>query len=246
MAAPAEKPVTKVTPDPLLAVVSGAIRLSALGAREATSLGKGDVDVQPPAGPVEGATVDLPGGLQKEGLLPQLGVLHRFLSSLLFGDTRYAAAGCLVFYPAGGKEWKQDMLPQAVWRLPTEDSEEPEIATRIASKDGKRSFLELAHEEEKHRQTLSEWFLRETGKSYEVDPTEVRPLFHFPEEAVLSQSTALEALSVGIQMERDSVEFYTSFRLQVEDEAGKSLLAGLIAFEEGHFLKLQREYDQVL
>jgi hypothetical protein len=32
----------------------------------------------------------------------------------------------------------------------------------------------------------------------------------------------------------------------VEDEASKDLLAGLIAFEEGHFLKLQREYDQVL
>ena len=104
----------EVTPGPLLTVVSGATRLFALGAREAASLGKGDVDVQPLAGPVEGATVDLPGGLQKEGLLQQLGVLHRFRSSLLFGDTRHAAAGCLVFYPAGGKEWTQDMLPQAV------------------------------------------------------------------------------------------------------------------------------------
>ncbi|MEI6309399.1 MAG: hypothetical protein WCP58_07145 [bacterium] len=95
MAAPAEKPVTKATPDPLLAVVSGATRLPALGAREATSLGEGDVDVQPPAGSIEGTTADLPGRLQKEGLLQQLGVLHRFLSSLLFGDTRHAAAGCL-------------------------------------------------------------------------------------------------------------------------------------------------------
>ena len=141
---------------------------------------------------------------------------------------------------------KLELLRKAILKEISANEFYASVATRIANKDGKRSFLELAHEEEKHRYTLSEWFLRETGKSYKVDPTEVGPLFHFPEEAVLSQSTALEALSVGIQSERDSVEFYTSFRLQVEDEASKSLLAGLIAFEESHFLKLQREYDQVL
>ncbi len=141
---------------------------------------------------------------------------------------------------------KLELLRKAILKEISANEFYASVAARITNKDGKRIFLELAHEEEKHRQTLAEWFLRETGASYQVDPTEVRPLFHFPEEAVLSQSTALEALSVGIQSERDSVEFYTSFRLQVEDEAGKDLLAGLISFEEGHFLKLQREYDQVL
>lgn len=141
---------------------------------------------------------------------------------------------------------KLELLRKAILKEISANEFYTSVATRITNKDGKRSFLELADQEEKHRHTLSEWYLRETGTPYKVDPTEVQRLFHFPEEAVLSQSTALEALSVGIQSERDSVEFYTSFRLQVEDEAGKDLLAGLIAFEEGHFLKLQREYDQVL
>ena len=140
---------------------------------------------------------------------------------------------------------KLELLRKAILKEISANEFYVSVAERITNKDGKRSFLELAHEEEKHRHTLSEWFLRETGTSYKVDPTEVRPLFHFP-EGPCCQSTALEALSVGIQSERDSVEFYTSFRPQVEDEASKSLLAGLIAFEEGHFLKLQREYDQVL
>lgn len=141
---------------------------------------------------------------------------------------------------------KIELLRKAILKEISANEFYASVATRITNKDGKRIFLELAHEEEKHRHTLSEWFLRETDTSYKVDPTEVEPLFQFPEEAVLSQSTALEALSVGIQSERNSVEFYTSFRLQVEDESGKDLLAGLIAFEEGHFLKLQKEYDQIL
>jgi rubrerythrin len=141
---------------------------------------------------------------------------------------------------------KLELLRKAILKEISANNFYASVAERITSKDGKRVFLELAGEEGKHRQTLSEWFLRVTGTSYQADPTEAQPLFQFPEEAVLSQSTALEALSVGIQSERESVEFYTSFRLQVEDEASKDLLAGLVAFEEGHFLKLQREYDQVL
>jgi hypothetical protein len=60
--------------------------LSALGARETASLVEGDVDLQPLAGAIKGATVNLPGGFQSEGLLQQLSVLHLLLSSFLFGD----------------------------------------------------------------------------------------------------------------------------------------------------------------
>lgn len=120
-----------------------------------------------------------------------------------------------------------------------------QISERIQNKAGKKKFLELAQEEENHRNALNGWYERKFGHPFEPDPQSVKPAFQFSGENVFSQSTALEALSVGIQLERDSANFYSSWRDKEEDEEIRDLLQKLVEFENNHFLRLKEEYQAV-
>lgn len=121
-----------------------------------------------------------------------------------------------------------------------------EVEERVQNPAGRKIFRNLKEEERKHRQILEGWFRRESGQVFQFIPSKEELLFHFPEKFVLTQSSALEALSVGIQSEKDSVNFYSSWMKQTEDPELKKTLKELSLFEERHYLRLQKEHDAVL
>ncbi len=121
-----------------------------------------------------------------------------------------------------------------------------EVEERVQNPKGKHIFRKLKGEEREHRKILEGWFQKQTSKVFCFESNKKGCLFRFPEKFVLTQSTALEALSVGIQSEKDSVNFYSSWMKQVEDCEMKKMLEDLARFEEEHFLRLRKEYDAVL
>ncbi len=99
---------------------------------------------------------------------------------------------------------------------------------------GKKMFLQLAKEEEEHIQRLQEMFKKLHPQKTEKDI----PLFDVD---VSSYSGEPEALKVGINMEKKSIEFYS-------DHAKgdlEPLFCELIEFEKGHLELLQAELDYV-
>ncbi len=122
-----------------------------------------------------------------------------------------------------------------------------EIAERISNKTGKIKFMELSHEEEEHLEALKRWYAKESGgKAFDPETACCRLDYSFPQGAVFDGASALEAISVGISAEKESVDLYTSFREEVADEEARKTLERLIEFEKGHVRRLQQEYDAVL
>jgi rubrerythrin len=140
---------------------------------------------------------------------------------------------------------KVELLEMAIYKEIAAHDFYQGISQKIADKGGKKKFLDLADEEMKHRQLLSEWLKKETGRSFAPDPGAAKPPFRFPEEAVISQHTALEAISIGIQLERDSANFYASWKEQETDLEIRTMLQGLVEFEQGHYLRLKEEFKAV-
>ncbi|MEI6509553.1 MAG: ferritin family protein [bacterium] len=122
-----------------------------------------------------------------------------------------------------------------------------EVAERIGNAAGKSKFMELSREEENHLEALKRWYAKETGGKKFNQDTACQPLdYSFPQQAVFDGASALEAISVGISAEKESIDLYTSFRQEVADEEAVKTLERLIEFEKGHLRRLQQEYDAVL
>lgn len=122
-----------------------------------------------------------------------------------------------------------------------------QISERIGNAAGKSKFMELSREEEDHLEVLKRWYAKETGgKKFDQETACCRLDYSFPEQAVFDGASALEAISVGISAEKESVDLYTSFREEVADEEAGKTLERLIEFEKGHLRRLQQEYDAVL
>ncbi len=122
-----------------------------------------------------------------------------------------------------------------------------QIAERISNAAGKSKFMELSREEEGHLEVLERWYAKETGgKKFDPETACCRLDYTFPQQAVFDGTSALEAISVGISAENESIELYTSFRDKVTDEEARKTLERLIEFEKGHLHRLQQEYDAVL
>lgn len=122
-----------------------------------------------------------------------------------------------------------------------------QIAERIPNASGKGKFMELSREEEAHLEVLKRWYAKETGgKKFDQKTACCRLDYSFPQQAVFDGTSALEAISVGISAEKESIDLYTSFREEVADEEARKMLERLIEFEKGHVRRLQQEYDAVL
>lgn len=140
---------------------------------------------------------------------------------------------------------QKELLEMAIYQEISTRNFYSQIAERIQDKSGKKKFLELSQEEENHQNILNGWYERKFGQKFIPDPQALKPVFEFPQEAVFSQSTALEAVSVGIQLERDSANFYSSWKEKEEGEEARDLLQKLIDFENSHFLRLKEEYQAI-
>lgn len=129
-----------------------------------------------------------------------------------------------------------------------------EAAEATADPTGQKMFRTLARDEEVHWQTLEAerksllekglWQSHLTGRP--IPTVEERPVFPKTVEGQVTASThELEALKVGIEMERKSQELYRRLAEETDDPDGKALYRYLIEFEVAHQLILEAEYDHL-
>jgi len=122
-------------------------------------------------------------------------------------------------------------------------------AKEIDGQNNKNSFLELANEELKHVE-----YLKDLLKEMEKDDTEDIDLLSlktidspgiFTWDKVDNDflSLAISVYSIGIQMEKDSIEFYEQARKKTEYKEAKDLYDLLIKWEKVHLEQFTKQYD---
>jgi len=120
------------------------------------------------------------------------------------------------------------------------------MASRVESKKGRKMLLKLAEEENSHRDSLSKRFLTLFGKPFTPDPDPLgnENLKNF-EEAVFTRTSQLEAVSIGIGMEKEAAAFYSAMMDETDVAADLKLVKKLYKFELGHVNKLQNLYARL-
>lgn len=122
-------------------------------------------------------------------------------------------------------------------------------AKEMGGENNKNSFLELANEELKHI-----GYLKDLLKEMEKDNTEGINLLSlkaidspgiFTWDKVDKEflSLAISVYSIGIQMEKDSIEFYEQAKNKTEYKEAKDLYDLLIKWEKVHLEQFTKQYD---
>jgi len=120
------------------------------------------------------------------------------------------------------------------------------VSSKIKNKKGRRRMLTLSKEESSHRNILERRYKKLFGEDFVLDPAiQVSEIFRWKEEEISSQATALEVVSIGIQGENDSIQFYKKQFENVNDAEDLKILKKLIKFEESHKIRLQKMYGRL-
>jgi rubrerythrin len=130
-----------------------------------------------------------------------------------------------------------------------------DAARQIADPGGKRMFESLAADEAAHlglfeavRESLLEedrWLPPEQVAAMSPSRFAHPPIFPAVDQAktVKVPERQLAALRRGIQVEEESIAFYSEQMDHVKDADGRAMVAYLIEQEQGHRTILQGEYD---
>lgn len=116
----------------------------------------------------------------------------------------------------------------------------------------KDALLQLAEEEERHVQylkDLSEQLLGEDAITFDAEELKKEvpspEIFSWDNVKGVDESMvrlAVTVFSVGMNMEKDSVEFYTKAKENAESQEAKDLFDILIAWEEAHYIAFEKQY----
>jgi rubrerythrin len=109
-----------------------------------------------------------------------------------------------------------------------------EAEKKTENETGKNMFRQLAKEEEEHIESLKKMF----KNLYPEKPFKDIPLF---EVRISEYSGEVEALKIAIDMEKQSIEFYSDWA----EGNLESLFKELIEFEKEHLELLEAELDYV-
>ena len=133
-----------------------------------------------------------------------------------------------------------------------------EWSERITSAQGKAIFGRLAREElwhlewvtaqrrslEKEGRWLTEEQVPEVAQIKSLAAT-VFPRVDSPRAGVSFEATERNALTRGVQAEKDSVAFYSDAFRRAGDPSAKAMFAHLVEFEQGHQRLLEAELDHL-
>ncbi|OGS44308.1 MAG: hypothetical protein A3K76_06865 [Euryarchaeota archaeon RBG_13_57_23] len=129
------------------------------------------------------------------------------------------------------------------------------VANQMTNQKTKDTFNGLVKQEERHVEILSAEFERlSQGKSWaslhelggQKEKSGVSSVFKDRQikRIKLSPSAGeLEALKLGIEVEKKSIEYYTKAASMVDDPKAKEIFRWLVGEEGGHLTILSAEYD---
>jgi rubrerythrin len=129
-------------------------------------------------------------------------------------------------------------------------------ADQTTDPQGKEMFESLASDETKHMRTLKEQYklYQEQGKfdweekklkmKIPFDPSSTSPIFSPEFKKRLNESHfEMTALSIGIMLEQNSIEFYKESADKAEDPQAKALFSYLANWEGQHLKALISQYN---
>ncbi len=120
---------------------------------------------------------------------------------------------------------------------------------------GKQIFAVLAQEEAEHMQFLQAQYrsILETGLpdrtlnlGKQTDLSGMSPIFSDGlKERIKDANFEMTSLSIGIQLEHDAMEYYSSQAEAAEDQSIKKFYSQLADWEKGHYRALLRQQDEL-
>ena len=112
------------------------------------------------------------------------------------------------------------------------------LAEIIKNESGKEKFEFLAADERRHRRLLEAYY-KETagGNEFPFEPAKVKTI----KVEVRDNTTAAEALDIGIKAEKEAYEFYSKNAEDTEDPDAKKMFLMLAEQEDRHYNLLTAE-----
>ena len=113
----------------------------------------------------------------------------------------------------------------------------------IKNASGKEKFKFLASDEKRHRELLEGHYKKITGgKAFPFDPDKVKTI----KVEVRDNSTASEALDIGIKAEKEAYQFYSKSAEATQDPDAKKMFSMLAEQEDRHYNLLTAEKQALI
>ena len=117
------------------------------------------------------------------------------------------------------------------------------LSDAIKNQSGKEKFKFLASDEKRHRELLEGYYKKISGgKGFPFDPDKVKSI-HVD---VRDNTTASEALDIGIKAEKEAYEFYGKSAEQTKDPDARKMFLMLAEQEDRHFNILMAEKQALI
>ena len=117
------------------------------------------------------------------------------------------------------------------------------LSDTIKNKSGKEKFKFLAADERRHRKLLEDHYQKVTGgKEFPFDPGKVKAV----EVDVRDNTTASEALDIGIKAEKEAYKFYSKSGAETKDPEAKKMFLMLAEEEDRHYNILNAEKQALI
>jgi rubrerythrin len=118
-----------------------------------------------------------------------------------------------------------------------------DLSDLIKNESGKEKFKFLAADEKRHRKLLEGYYKKISGgEQFQFDPDKVKLI----KVEVRDNTTASEALDVGIKAEKEAFDFYTKSAAQSQDPDAKKMFLMLAEQEDRHFNLLTAEKQALI
>ncbi|MBI4710822.1 MAG: ferritin family protein [Nitrospirae bacterium] len=124
-----------------------------------------------------------------------------------------------------------------------------EAAGRIKNNVGRKMFLTIAKDEERHLENLSRLLKGFLDQAYEgISPVKnVKTVFKSMRDEMMQKVGAtadeLEAFKIAMQMEKEGIAFYKKTLSDLQSKEGKSLFERLVKEEEEHYNMFSNTYS---
>jgi rubrerythrin len=117
------------------------------------------------------------------------------------------------------------------------------LSDTIKNPSGKEKFKFLASDEKRHRELLKKYYTKISGgKEFSFDPDKVKTI----QVEVKDNTTAYEALDIGIKAEEEAYEFYQRSAESSKDPETKKMFSMLAGEEDKHYNVLMAEKQALI
>jgi rubrerythrin len=137
----------------------------------------------------------------------------------------------------------QEALSVAIYNEQSAFDFYTKLSDVIKNESGREKFKFLASDEKRHRKLLEGYYKKISGgKEFQFDPSKVKAI----KVEVRDNTSASEALDIGIKAEKEAYEFYNKSAEQTNDPDAKKMFLMLAEQEDRHYNLLTAEKQALI